>query len=605
MSSRAKNRYRGDDDEPPKQQWDLRLLQRLWPFVRPYRRAFLSCLGMLILAFSLEALRPYLLRCVVDGPVAEVFAGGAWDQQTLYFLGAAFLLSTGLSVFLGYLFLVWSTRNGQWVVRDVRNHLFSHLLRLSPRYFDHHAAGKLTTRVTADVENLNELISTGVMTTLFDLLKVLGLLAIMFCVHAKLALFTLLALPFLLLISLWFRRFARASFAEVRRRLAIHNGFAAEAIGGVRATRIFGQEASVQAQFDDLNQDTNQAWQQTVAQFSWFFAAVDVGVNLTQAGMLYMGGSMILQEELSIGVFLQFWLYFAMMTAPIKEIGEKYNVLQSAFASCERIFQILDQEPAPLAPALAKESESMDSPRGAAELSMQAVDFAYNRDKPVLRDVSFKLPAGQTMALVGPTGAGKTTVLSLVSRLQDPDAGQILLDGVDLRELDPVEFRRRIAVVPQEVFLFHGSILDNVRLFDTGISEQRVIQALQDVGAWDFVQQRPQGLHAHVEERGATFSQGEKQLLAFARALCTDPDLLVLDEATASIDSESEAKIQRALQPLLSNRTCLVVAHRLSTVRHADQILVMQDGAILEQGRHQELLAQKGLYAQMLQSIAL
>jgi ABC-type multidrug transport system fused ATPase/permease subunit len=336
-----------------------------------------------------------------------------------------------------------------------------------------------------------------------------------------------------------------------------------------------------------------------VFHFSLFFSIVDMVIHLTQAGLVYFGGSLILDGGLSFGQFIQFWLYSAMITEPIKQLGEKYNVLQSAFASSERIFQILDEEISPVPPALPEPAR-----RGPAELSCEALEFAYKAGQPVLRGVSFTVPAGTTAAIVGPTGAGKSTLLSMLSRLQDPDAGCVRLDGVDLRQLSLEGLRRRIAVVQQDVFLFQGTILDNVRLFDESISEQRVADALATLGAQDFVMARAGGLHAAVEERGATFSQGERQLLSFARALAVDPDVLVLDEATASIDTHSEQRIQRALATLLHDRTCLVVAHRLSTVRGADQILVMRDGRIVERGDHATLLAAGGLYAAMLRHAA-
>jgi ABC-type multidrug transport system fused ATPase/permease subunit len=294
------------------------------------------------------------------------------------------------------------------------------------------------------------------------------------------------------------------------------------------------------------------------------------------------------------GVFVQFWIYLAMVTEPIKQLGEKYNVLQSAFASSERIFQILDQ---PIDPVPAENPRQ--TTRGPAALRCENLHFAYTDKTPVLRDVSFEVPAGKTIAIVGPTGAGKSTVLSMLSRLQDPDSGRVSIDGVDLRELDIVGLRQRIAVVPQDVYLFAGTILENVRLFDDSISEKQVAEALAAVGAREFVEEKLGGLDAEVKERGATFSQGEKQLLSFARALATGPDVLVLDEATASIDTESELRIQRALRELLRDRTCVIVAHRLSTVRDADEILVMRDGEIVERGTHDSLLAANGLYRDM------
>jgi len=590
----ARPRFRGHDEEPEKGHLDLAVLRRLWPFVRPYRWAFVLCLASLFVSFGLEAVRPWLLREVIDGPVAQATREEAIALEPVYWLGVCFLISTLLSLGIGYGFAMTTTRNGQLVIRDVRNHLFRHSLHLSPRFFDKNPAGKLVTRVTSDVENLNELISTGVLHTIFDLLKICGLLSLMFWIDSRMALFTVAVLPVVFVVSVMFKRYARASFRAVRGAIGKQNGFVAEAVGGVSSTRMFGQEDVVQTHFDELNQTTKRSWLRAVFQFALFISLVDLCIHITQAGMLWLGGSLILDGELSYGVFFQFWMYFSMLTAPVKDLGEKYNVLQSAFASSERIFRILDEKEDPV-----EAPDAKDSPRGPATLAVENLTFAYKQGLDILHDVSLVARPGTTTAIVGATGAGKSTLMSMLSRLQDPNAGCVLLDGEDLRNLTVESLRQRIAVVPQDVFLFTGSILENVRLFDESISEARVIEALGMVGALEFVERLPEGIHSEVQERGATFSQGEKQLLSFARALATGPDVLILDEATASIDSESEAKIQKALKLVLRDRTCLVVAHRLSTVRNADQILVMEGGRIVEQGSHQELMQQNGRYAHM------
>ena len=380
--------------------------------------------------------------------------------------------------------------------------------------------------------------------------------------------------------------------------LARQNGFTAEVVGGIRATRAYDQHQTVQQHFEQLNHQTQLGWRATVFYFALFFSLVDLALRWGQVGLLYVGGGSILNGTMTAGVFTQFWLYFSRLTEPIKELGEKYNVLQSAFSSSERIFQILDE---PVSPP--ESAKPRPSPRGPAHIEFEGVTFAYRPGEPVLRDVSFEVAPSRTCAIVGPTGAGKSTILSLISRLYDPDQGTVLLDGTALPEFELRPLRRRIAVVPQDVFLFTGTVLDNIRLFDQTIGEREVERALQAVGALDFVSSLPGGLSAKVEERGGTFSLGERQLLSFARALATDPDLLLLDEATANVDSQSEARIQRALKTLLRDRTCLVVAHRLSTVRDADQILVVQDGRIVERGRHEELIERRGAYAGMLAAI--
>jgi ATP-binding cassette subfamily B protein len=590
--------FRGYEEEALPAALDFAHLRRLWPFVRPYRRAFAGCLLLLGVTFALEVLGPFLLRLLIDGPLARAADGATPDATLIYLLGLGYLGISVTGALCNYGYTVLTAKNGQLVIRDVRTRLFAHLMRLSPRFFDRNPAGKLVTRVTSDVENLSELITTGVLQALFDVVKITGILAVLFCLDLRLAFYTIAATPVIVVLSLVFRRYARAAFRRVRGRLARQNGFTAELIGGVRATRVFGQHDNVQRHFEELNRGTRRGWQQTILYFALFFSVIDLALRWGQVGLLYVGGTGILAGTVSAGLFVQFWLYFGKLTDPIKEIGEKYNVLQSALSSCERIFQIFDERPAPV-----ERDDAGPSAPGEASIRFDRVSFGYDRERPVLHDVSFEVEPGTTCAIVGPTGAGKSTILALVSRLHDPDAGQILLDGRPLPTLSLDSMRQRIAVVQQDVFLFTGTIADNVRSFDERIPDQRVRDALAAVGALDFVEALPGQLDAPVEERGATFSLGERQLLSFARALAADPDVLLLDEATANVDSATEARIQHALTELLRGRTCIVVAHRLSTVRNAEQILVLRDGRIVERGRHADLVRARGVYATMLESL--
>ncbi len=588
-------------DDAPEGRFQLDFVRRLWPFVRPYRRGFLGCLGILLLSFGLELLGPGLLGYAIDGPMRAIDRPRDERITALLWCAAGFVGTTVGGALLGYVYGLLTAWNGQRVIRDLRRYLFDHLLSTSLGFHDRNPAGKLTTRVTSDVENINELIATGVLQSVFDLLKIGGVLVALFWLDLELALFTVATTPIVVVLSVVFRRNAQRAYREVRGKLALQNAYTAELIGGVRTTRAFGREAAVAAKYADRNQDTARAWRATVLHFSVFFSLVDLAMRLTTVGLLWFGGSAVLDGSMQPGEFVTFWLYYGLLTAPVKELGEKYNVLQAAFASCERVFQLLGE---PRFPPPGRGATLPSPRRGAAKVQFDAVGFAYGNHTSVLRDVSFTAEAGQTVAIVGPTGAGKTTLLALVARLRDVTAGSVRIDDVDVRDLDLPELRRRVAYVAQDLFLFTGSVLDNVRLFDPAIDETRVWRALETVGAAEFVRRLPQGLQSAVAERGGTFSQGERQLLAFARALVTEPDVLVLDEATASIDSASEARLQRALEVALRGRTALVVAHRLSTVRHSDRILVLDRGSIVEAGRHDELVARGGAYAAMLAGVA-
>ncbi len=581
------------------QRSDLTRIAVLWPFVRPHRRAFAIALGILGVSFALELLAPWLVRRAIDGPLANAAGGADTDPaaavRELTWWSLALLATVLASTALGYRYALLTASAGQATVQGLRERLFRKLLEVDPRWHDRQPTGRVVTRVTTDVENLDQLVTTGALQAGLDLVRLVGVVAALWLVDAGIGLLLTVSLPVLVVVTLLFRRRARIDYAAVRTRLADQNAVFGESISGARTVRAFGREQLVIERHAASNSATRIAWDRTVGSFARFFATVDACLRGTQAGLLLVGGLAVLEQRLSAGILVQAWLYFQLMARPIRELGERFNVLQAALASVDRIADLLELEASPPEPEL-----PAPPPRRPASLSLRGVRFGYDPGDPVLLDLDLEIPAGTTCALVGPTGAGKSTILGLCARLHDPDMGEIELGEIPLARLEREVLRQRIAVVPQEPVLFRGSILDNVRLFDDSIDERLVRDALHRLGAGIGLLDRVEGLHAEVGEHGNRLSRGERQLVAFARALVRDPDVLLLDEPTASVDSRTEAAVQSALRALRAERTCLVVAHRLSTVREADQIAVVDAGRIVDRGSHAELAARPGRYRAML-----
>ncbi|BBM68591.1 ABC transporter ATP-binding protein [Rhodothermus marinus] len=586
------------DDKPTRDETrglDRRLLWRLAGYLWPYR-------GWVALAFCtvmaeafLGPLRPKLVQVAIDRHIVE----GDWSglQQIILLLVGVLVVEAGLSFVNDYL-TQWI---GQRAIYDIRTKVYRHIQRQSLRFFDRTPVGRLITRVTNDVESLSDMLSAGVVRILGDLFRIVFIASFMFMLEWRLALVTLAVMPLMMAAVAWFRRKVREQYRETRRQIARLNAFLQEHIGGMKIVQLFNREAEELRRFREINDAHRQAQIKTVFYFALFWPAVQLVSDTALGLVLWVGGLRALEGTLTLGVLIAFIQYVRQFFEPIRNLSDQYNMLQSAMAGAERIFGLLDQDTALPEPARPVRVERL---RG--HIEFRNVWFTYDElptdgQEPnwVLRDVSFTVEPGQHLAIVGATGAGKTTIINLLLRFYDVQRGQILVDGHDVRDYALRDLRRHIGLVLQDVFLFSGTVLDNITLGDPSIPFEKVQEAARLIGADRFIERLPNGYFQDVRERGLTLSHGQRQLLSFVRALVYDPEVLVLDEATSSVDTETEQLIQRAMETLLRGRTAIIIAHRLSTIQHADQILVMHRGEIRERGTHQELLARDGLYRKL------
>ena len=570
--------------------YDLQVARRLLRYLKPYVRLLVGALVLTLALNLLGVLQPKFTQYAIDWYILPGTTDGMMVLVGLY-LGTQFLRFV-----FSYFQSILVNSVGQYTMFDIRKELYDKLQHQEVAYYDRNPVGRIMTRLTADVDALNQLFTEGVTDLLGDLVMIGAIISVMLWTDVKLTLISLLTVPLLFAATTWFRRGARKGYDLVRTRIARINAFLQEHFAGAQTVQIFNAERKSLSTFDRINDEYRRANIDTIFYYAVFFPLVDLIGAIGIALIIWYGGYRIMQNTpehtvLTLGALVAFIQYSQMLFQPIRDISDKYNVLQGAVVSSHRIFKTLDQPIAVLTP-----EQPLKSERARGRIEFQNVWFAYNDEDWVLKDVSFTVEPGQSIALVGHTGSGKTTITNLLMRFYDIQRGRILLDGVDLRDWDLKALRQNFAVVLQEVFLFSGTIEGNIRLGREDINEERVRWAAQEVRADSFIRRLKGEYEAEVRERGAGLSVGQKQLISFARALAFDPAILILDEATSSIDTETEQLIQRAIERVMRDRTSIVVAHRLSTIQSADRIIVLHHGEIREQGTHQELLAERGLY---------
>ena len=585
--------------------YDSRLMKRLLQYMAPYKWRVIFALALVAVVTPLELAPPALFWKAIDKYLVPATSGLITVADAKHGLALISLVYFGVLVFdflAQYIQIRIMQRVGQETMYDMRTEIFGRLQRLPMSYFDRNPVGRLMTRVTTDVDALNDLFAAGVVTMINDFFLLAIMAGLLFWVDVKLALDALAVLPFIFVVTMVFRKYVRDANRKIRTAIARINAFLQEYISGMAVVQLFNREEKAKEEFARRNKDNMLAWRDAILAYALFYPAVEFLSFATIALIYWSGGNRILNGSLTLGVLTAFTMYAQRFFRPIQDLSEKFNILQSAMAASERIFKLLDE---PITIESPSDAQRIASPRG--EIEFRNVWFSYrNVEQPadedwVLRDVSFRIPSGETFAIVGHTGAGKTTLISLLLRFYDIQRGQILLDGVDIRLLDLQQLRKQFGIVLQDSFLFTGTIESNVRLGTEGIGKNDVGRALEEIGLGDFIESLPQGVGTEVNERGSTLSVGQRQLISFARALAHNPQFLILDEATSSVDTKTELMIREALDKLLSGRTALVIAHRLSTIQHADRILVFHKGRLREEGAHQELLAQRGIYYRLYQ----
>jgi ATP-binding cassette subfamily B protein len=585
--------------------YDGRLMRRLLGYMRPYRKLVGLSLLFLLFQSALQVLGPLLTKMAVDrylapvpnrvftflDPLLPANPHAGIPRLGLLYLG---VLVGSFAAEFAQTYLMQYT--GQLAMFDLRRQLMEHLQRLDLAFYDRNPVGRLVTRVTTDVDVLNDLFASGLVTILGDVMVLSFIVAIMVRLSGWLTLIMLAAMPFVVLVTMLFRRTVTQSYRRIRVAIARINAYLQEHITGIVVLQLFNRERRSNEEFEVINREHMNAYKNAITAYGWFYPVVEFISMIALASILTYGGFRIERGTLTLGVVVAFLQYGLRFFRPIQDLSEKYNILQAAMASSERIFKLLDTDATILAPA-----HPQQPPERLAAIEFDRVWFAYNGEDWVLRDVSFTIAPGETIAVVGHTGAGKTTLISLLLRFYDVQRGTIRLGGVDIRNFSPLDLRRQFGVVLQDPYLFTGTLEDNIRLGTEAIQSEQVEEAAGQVNLLDFIRTLPEGFAHPIRERGSGLSTGQKQLISFARALAHNPRFLILDEATSSVDTDTEFRVRDALSRMVEGRTSIIIAHRLSTIQRADRILVMHKGQLRESGTHQELLARRGIYYKLYQ----
>ncbi len=574
--------------KPSSNQLDAQLLKRVLAEAAPYKSLLLSTTLMAVLLAPLATIRPWLVQKMVDEHI--VYS----DVEGLLKLSIIFIVVLFLHAFLTYLFTYLSGVLGQAVVRDLRIKIFNHINRFNLSYFDKTPIGTSTTRTINDVETINTVFSQGVITIIADILTLIVVLAIMFITSWELTLIALTTSPFLVIASYIFKEKVKTSFQSVRTEISRMNAFLQEQISGMRLVQIFHIEKFSMRRFKTINREYTKANLDSVLYYAVFYPVVEIISAASLGLMVWWGAKGVIGESVSMGALIAFPIYLNMLFNPIRILADKFNTLQMGLVASDRVFALLDNQ------AEQEVTGHLKPEKLRGEVIFNKVNFAYQGEDWVLKNVDFHIKPGETLAIVGATGSGKTSIISLINRFYTHQSGLISIDGTDIRDFDLQALRHKMALVLQDVFLFSGSVFENITLRDESISREKVLSAAKMIGAHEFIEKLPGGYDYQVMERGATLSMGQRQLISFVRALVFEPDILILDEATSSIDPASESVIQKAIETLIAQRTSIIIAHRLSTIMHAHKILVMQRGEVMESGAPEDLLKNEdGLFRKL------